>query len=188
MIQHITIFYFIQTICLSLAFMVSVFLFRAGNKKNGWYTILNLDKTGIVEIPEKAIKFNKEYLTAKYIETFLKKSIYATAWFFVTFSILVMALVGGSTIVDNNPSLKVPVVALIMVMELICVLQLLFVMVIFIEDFIFKPLACVYIASVIHKEPLRIHHSKKYGNKKLMGVDKPNIESVVVIGGGKKDV
>ena len=188
MVEQITIFNFISAIVLSLGFMLLVFFFKAGNKKDGWYATLNHDPKGKFEIPKESWNFNKNYMSEKYTKKFMIKCIFAVAWFSVTFVILVMALVGGSMIVDNNPALKVPVLFAILIMEIICVLQLLFVMVIIIEDFVFKPLASLYIDRMIKKEPLRMSYSKKYGNKKLMCGDKHNVEVIVAIAEDKKDV
>jgi magnesium-transporting ATPase (P-type) len=163
-------------------------MFRAGNKKDGWYANLNLEPKGKIEIPKEGWNYNKNYMSEKFTKKFMLKAIFATAWFSVTFVILVMALIGGNTIVDNNPLLKIPVLVTIFLMEIICVLQLLFVMVIIIEDFCFKPLASLYIDKLIRKEPLRISYSKKYGNKQLMSGDNHTVEVVVAVAEDKKDV
>jgi hypothetical protein len=139
-----------------------IVIFRCRTEKDWYFNVIKPD--GTIEISQEAIDFNKQYMSEEYASDLMKQGIYAIVWLSVTYLILIMTLVGGSAITDNNPFFKIPCLILVLIMELIMISKPVFLVGAIMEDFILKGGVAILIAKTIRNEPMKIRISKNQPN------------------------
>ena len=146
---------------------VSIILFLIGSAtliirsgtKQGWY-ILNMGKDRTFTVTQDTINFIDWWQSQKYVARLGDQILHALIWFFVTWGILLMALVGGSTIADHNPIYTIPCLILLVIMIFICLSKLILVISELIEEAIFIPFGIYIIKHISNKQPMSIRTSK----------------------------
>ncbi len=143
----------------SLVILLGVMVFRMGTSK-GWYFNIEIKNNKSIVIPKELIEYEKRFGSDEYINSLIKKSAYAITWFFTTWLITIMVVVGGSTIVDANPMFRLPCLILIILMQMIMLSKPVFIVAEVIEDFGICGLLSHTIADIRKTEPMRIRESK----------------------------
>ena len=104
---------------------------------------------------------NQTEIAEEYAYTELpKEGIYAGIWFFALFPVFVMGVVGGQTLINNNPSLLVPCI----IFNIIMICAILYKLVLFGYDLVswlFKGIVLVIAVYQIENHPLEVSFTKK---------------------------
>jgi hypothetical protein len=147
----------------TILLVIGIILYRS-NTKEGWYLRVFsqwINNKRSIDIPEEAIHFNRVFQNDEYLNTYLRNASYAVLWLCVTWLIDLMAVVGGSTIVDKEPIFKIPCMLLISIMNIICIYKVVLVYAGIIEDWGFKLIAIVILGRLTVDEPMRLRVSRK---------------------------
>jgi hypothetical protein len=142
-----------------MAIIVLLFFLRMGTKE-GWYFYIGKDDRGIFKVPKEAIEYIRDVASEDKINDYIKRGIFAIGWFYITYLILLMTVIGASVIVDKNMSYKIPCLILVIMMQIIVLSKPALMVIEFVEEWCLKLLAVVYISNVERNEPLCISYSK----------------------------
>lgn len=142
-----------------LAIALGTFVFRLGTDK-GWYLKTTPQKDGTVIVPKEAETFKKGWLSEDYTCSFVKRGAYAIVWFFVVWLISLMAVYGGSTLVDKNPQFEIPCLVLIAIITLIGISKPVLIISELIEQWIFCNFIILWLSKLQKEKPMLIRQSK----------------------------